>query len=164
MKFKLSEFLKNLVMTTATSLIVIVSMILIMRFLAKGLGPQEFGAYTLARRIISNIIPLAFLSVDVALVRYIAMAKDDLARRSYVASSLLLGGTALICLSIVTIVARKPFSYLMFHRHDYLNLYDASLFLLIGYSLFALTYAYWGGFRSFRSQTLASSVPWPFCR
>jgi len=52
---KLSAFLKNIVTTTITFLLTIISMIFIVRFLAKGMGPEEFGAYSLARRIISNI-------------------------------------------------------------------------------------------------------------
>ncbi|MCK4820603.1 hypothetical protein KA005_32865, partial [bacterium] len=95
---KLSPFLKNIVTTTITSFVSIISVIFIMRFLAQGLGPEEFGAYSLARRIIANIIPVATLLIDYALARYIATTKDSKLRGSYVVSSIILTGTVLVLL------------------------------------------------------------------
>jgi len=72
-KIKLSSFIKNIAATTVTSFLTMLSMIFIMRFLTKSLRPEEFGAYSLARRIISNMALLAILSIDKALARYIAL-------------------------------------------------------------------------------------------
>ena len=150
-KIKLSPFLKNIVTTTVTSLIAITSMIFIIRFLAKGLGPEEFGAYSLARRIISNIVPIATLSIEIALARYIAMTNKNKVQGSYVVSSLILVGTTLILLLIIVVSASKHLSYLIFHSTEYLNLYYASFFLLIGYSIFAITYAFFRGNQQFNA-------------
>ncbi|MCK4822606.1 oligosaccharide flippase family protein, partial [bacterium] len=136
---KLSAFLKNIVTTTITSFITIISMIFIIRFLAKGLGPEEFGAYSLARRIISSIAPLATLSLGIALARYIAMTNENKLRNSYIVTSIISVGTALILLLIIAVSASKHLSYLIFRSNEYLNLYYASFFFLSGYSIFLIT-------------------------
>lgn len=146
---KLSAFLKNIVTTTITSLITIISMIFIMRFLAKGMGPEEFGAYSLARRIISNIVPLATLSIGVALARYIAMTNKSKLQGAYIVSSIISAGTAVVLLLIIAVSASKYLSYLIFHSNEYLKLYYASFFLLGGYSIFVITYAFFRGMQRF---------------
>ena len=110
LNIRLSPFLKNVVITTAATLLTTVSMIFIIRFLAKGLGPEEFGAYSLARRIISNIAPLAILAMDVALSRYIAMTYERKLRSSYILSSIISTGTAIALLLAVTISSSKHLS------------------------------------------------------
>ena len=146
---KLSPFLKNIVTTTATSLVAIISMIFVMRFLARGLGPEEFGAYSLARRIISNIAPIATLSIEIALARYIAMTNENKLRGSYVVSSLISVGAVLTLLLIIIMTASKFLCDLMFHSNEYLNLYYASFFLLIGYGFFVIVYAFFRGTQQF---------------
>ena len=146
---KLSPFLKNIVTTTITSLLTIISIIFIMRFLAKGLGPEEFGAYSLARRIISNIIPIATLSIDIALARYIAMTNEKKLQGSYVVSSLISVGAVLTLLLIIAVSFSNPLSNLIFQSPKYLNLYLASFFLLVGYSIFVITYAFYRGVQKF---------------
>lgn len=146
---KLSPFLKNIVTTTITSFVSIISVIFVTRFLAQGLGPEEFGAYSLARRIIANIIPLATLLIDYALARYIATTKDSKLQGSYVVSSIILTGTALVLLLLIAVSASKQLSYLIFHSHEYLNLYYASLFLIGGYCIFIITYAFFRGMQKF---------------
>ncbi len=148
-RIKLSPFLKNIVATTITSFITIISMIFIIRFLAKGLGPEEFGAYSLARRIILNIVPLATLSVEIALARYIAMTKENKQQGSYFVSSIISIGAALVLLLIIAASASKHLSYLIFHSNEYLNLYYASFFFLSGYAIFLITYSFFRGMQKF---------------
>jgi O-antigen/teichoic acid export membrane protein len=140
-KIKLSPFLKNILMTTITSLITITSMIFIIRFLAKGFGPEEFGAYSLARRVISNSAPLVILSMDVALSRYIAMNDERRLQGSYIISSILLVAAAMFLFLIIATSASNYLSHLIFHSNEYLNLYYASLFLLGGYCICVITSA-----------------------
>ena len=140
-KIKLSPFLKNILMTTITSLITITSMIFIIRFLAKGFGPEEFGAYSLARRVISNSAPLVILSMDVALSRYIAMNDERRLQGSYIISSIILVAAAMFLLLIIATSASNYLSHLIFHSNEYLNLYYASLFLLGGYCICVITSA-----------------------
>lgn len=138
---KLSTFLRNIVITTITSFLTTISMIFIIRFLATGLGTEEFGAYSLARRIISNIAPIVILSMDVGLSRYIAMTQERMLRSSYIVSSIISTGIAIALLLTVAISASKQLTYLIFHSNEYLKLYYASLFLLCGYTIFIITYS-----------------------
>lgn len=120
-----------------------------MRFLAKGLGPGEFGAYSLARRIISNIIPIAALSLNISLARFIAMTERKDLRGSYVISSIISTGAAFFLLAIIAVSAGPQLSFLIFRSHEYLSLHYASLFLLAGYCIFTITYAYFRGMQKF---------------
>jgi len=149
LKIKLSSFLKNIASTTITSLLTIIAMIFITRLLAKGLGPEEFGAYSLARRIISNIVPLTTLSVDIALVRYIAMTKNRKQLGAYLVSSSISTGVASALILIIVISTSQQLSYLIFHSHEYLRLYYTSFFLVIGYSVFIIAYAFFRGMQKF---------------
>lgn len=151
---KLSPFLKNIVITTLTALLTTVSMVFIIRFLAKGLGPEEFGAYSLARRIISNIAPLIILSMDVALSRYIAMTYEKKLRSSYIVSSIISTGMAMALLFAIAISSSKHLSYLIFHSDKYLKLYYACLFLLGGYTIFIITYASLLGMQKIKKANL----------
>ena len=165
---KLSPFLKNVVITTITSLLTTISMIFIIRFLAKGLGPEEFGAYSLARRVISNIAPLVILSMDVALSRYIAMTYERKLRNSYILSSIISTGIAAALLFTIAISSSKHLSYLIFHSNGYLKLYYASLFLLSGYSIFIITYASLLGMQKIKKANLlqlclAAIIPLMIC-
>jgi len=125
------------------------AMIFVMRFLAKGLGPEEFGAYSLARRIISNLAPIALISMNIALARFIAMTSESRQQGSYIISSLILTVTSLAVLFLFAISASQKLSYLVFHSYDHLNLYYASFLLLAGYCIFIITYAYFRGVQNF---------------
>jgi O-antigen/teichoic acid export membrane protein len=124
-------------------------MIFIIRFLARGLGTEEFGAYSLARRIIANIVPFVVLSLDVALARYIAMTSDSKSQAAYIYSAVILTGAAFLLIIIIAVSASRQLSYLLFHSHEYLNLYYASFFLLGGYGILVITYAIFRGLQEF---------------
>jgi O-antigen/teichoic acid export membrane protein len=138
---KLSSFFKDIVVTTVTSIAGTISMIFVIKFLANGMGPEEFGAYSLARRVISNLAPLVILSMDVALTRYIAMTQDKRMQSSYIVASLIFSGMAILFLLIISIFFGRQLSTWIFQSHEYLNLYHASLFLLGGYTISVLTSA-----------------------
>jgi len=146
---KPSPFIKNIITTTITSFIAILATIFVTSFLARGLGPEEFGAYALARRIMANIIPIATLTIDLALARYIAMTTKNKLQSSYIVSSIISIGTALVLILIIAISASRPLSYLIFHSNEYLNLFYASFFLLGGYCIFIIAYAFYRGVQKF---------------
>ena len=139
--FHLSPFLKNILITTITSLLTILSMVFIIRFLSQGFGPVEFGAYALARRVISNSAPLAILSMDVTLSRYIAMNEEKRVRGSYIITAIILIAVALFLLTAIALYSRNHLSRLLFHSNEYLPLYYASLFFLSGYCICVITSA-----------------------
>ena len=105
-------------MTTITSLFTILSMIFTIRFLAKGFGPEEFGAYSLARRVISNSAPFVILSLDVTLPRYIAMDDKRRLEGSYIISAILLIAGALSLLIVIAMYGRNYICDLLFHSNE----------------------------------------------
>jgi O-antigen/teichoic acid export membrane protein len=143
--FKLSPFLKDIVLTTITSIAVIISVIFVTRFLAKGLGPDGFGAYCLARRIVSFIIPFSTLSIGVSLARYVAISVDEEKRNDYLFSSVpIVLGPALLIL-LIGCLGSKRLTILIFHDPNYLNLFYASLFMVVGFGFFTVLYSYYRG-------------------
>jgi len=116
MQIKLSPFFSDIVATTATSVITIVATVLVIRWLAQGLGPEEFGVYSLARRMVSTVIPLITLAMGVALTRFLGIHHGHRpAQSSY------FWGATLIAVSLTTIAVllRVPmserFSIWIFH-------------------------------------------------
>ena len=142
---KLSPFLKDIVLTTITSIVVIISMIFITRLLAKGLGPESFGAYCLARRMVSFIIPFSTLSMGVALTRYVAISTDDEKRNGYLVSTTVIVLCFSLILSVVGCLGGKSLTILIFHDPKYLMLFYSSLFMIMGFGFFTILYSYYRG-------------------
>jgi O-antigen/teichoic acid export membrane protein len=146
MKIKLSPFLSGIIATTATSVITILATVLVIRWLAQGLGPEEFGVYSLARRMVSMVIPLTTLAMGVALPRYLGMHHGHTpAQNSY------LWGAALIAVALTTMAVllsvpmSKRFSIWIFHDSKYVDLFFASLFMLFGFTVYTILYGYYRG-------------------
>ena len=142
---KLSPFLKDIVLTTITSIVVIISMIFVTRLLAKGLGPESFGAYCLARRMVSFIIPFSTLSMGVALTRYVAISTDDEKRNGYLVSTTVIVLCFSLILSVVGCLGGKSLTILIFHDPKYLMLFYSSLFMIMGFGFFTILYSYYRG-------------------
>ena len=144
-KFKLSPFLKDIVLTTVTSIVVIISMIFVTRFLAKGLGPDVFGAYSLARKIVSFIMPFSTIAMGVSLARYIAISVDDKQRNGYLVSSIFIVFSISFVLLLVGYLGDKSLTILIFHDPKYLILFYSSLFMVIGFGFYTILYSYYRG-------------------
>lgn len=141
-KIKLSPFLREIVLTTITSFSVVISMIFVTRFLAQGFGPEEFGAYSLARRVIAIIAPLVLLSMGVALRRYVAMSNGKRARGTYLISSLIATGTVLIIFLVIAGCVSSKLSRFIFQNKEYLGLYYSALFFIGCYCMWVITYSF----------------------
>ncbi|MBU0568978.1 lipopolysaccharide biosynthesis protein [bacterium] len=142
---RISPFLRDVVITTLTSMITILSMIIVTRLLAKGLGPEEFGAYSLARRMVSTLLPFATLTMGVALARYVGLYRNIPDRFFYLwgASIIAVGFSLLI--AIMGWVLQKPLAFWIFGKEGYAPLCNALFFMLVGTSLYAVLYAYYRG-------------------
>ena len=142
---KLSPFIKDVGLTAITSVVTILSIIIVMRVLAHGLGAEGFGAYSLARQFLSTIIPFSTLAMGVAIPRYIAISKDDHCRFSYLLNGLFL----VVILGFVTLITglifKNELTVLIFHNKVYSSLFVATLFMLVGYSLYSILYAFYRG-------------------
>jgi len=140
-----SPFIKDIAFTTITSIATTFSIIIVTRLLAQGLGPEGFGAYSLARRVLSTIIPFSTLSMGVAVARYIAISKDYTSRHSYLLSGLLLGVVPSCVVLIIGLIFTHKLTLLIFRSEAYLSLLIATLVLIIGYSFYSVLYAFYRG-------------------
>ena len=77
-RFSFSPFMKDMVITTITSVLTILCLILTVKIIANGVGANEFGAYSLVRRIISVIDPVATFAMGFALTRYTAISLKEI--------------------------------------------------------------------------------------
>lgn len=151
---KLSPFLKDIFLTSLTSVVSILSMIIMARLLAQGLGPELFGVYSLARRIVSNVVPLAGLSMGISLARYIALSRDRKQISEYLVSSLLIVMVATIIIILFFLCWGNTLTVLFFHNSRYLLLFYGVLLMLIGYGLFTILYAFYRGLQKMNYANL----------
>lgn len=132
-------------MTTLTSVMTLVAMMLTVRLLARGLGPQAFGSYSQARRILSTIEPVSTLMMAVAMTRYAAMARDGKARDQYFLAGLALCVVAGFFVVALAFFFREPLTVSLFTDYAYLHLFLATLFMTIGYSFYTGLYSLYRG-------------------
>ena len=144
-RIKFSPFLKDIGVTTLTSVATIVSLIFVTRFLARGLGPDEFGAYALTRRIVAFIVPFSTLTMGVSLARYTALSKDWKQREILLSVALSIVIIMAVILSAPWFLWGKYLTELIFHHNKYANLFYASLFMVAGYGIYAVLYAFYRG-------------------
>ncbi len=143
---RLSPFLRDVILTTVTSIVTMVCSVLVTRFLAMGLGPVEFGAYTLARRIVSTAIPFATLCMGVALPRYLGfLSSQGAAPPGYLtgAGAITTFFTALVI--AVLLGNRRMFAIWLFKDARYQPLIGAIAFMIIGIAFYQLVYANYRG-------------------
>ena len=131
---KPSPFIKVVAHTTITSLITVVSLILVTRLLAHGIGPEGFGAYLLARRIVTTIAPFSTLFLGVALARYISISKKD--KYYYLLCGLVLSVVPCLSVLIIGLLFTNELTNLVFHNQTYSSLFRATLFMILGYSCY----------------------------
>lgn len=138
--------MKDLFLTTLTSGFTIISAIVVISLLAQGLGPEDFGAYSLARRFVSLVVPLATLSMGIAIARYIALdIKNDGKIASYFFAGSIISITFSFLFALVCILFRDKFTLFLFHSEQWNNVFLASVFMVIGYTIYSNIYAYYRG-------------------
>lgn len=149
-----SPFIRDVGLTAVTSSLTILSILLAVRLLAQGLGTEQFGAYSLARQIFSTMMPFSTLAMGVALTRYIAMSRDKSPVNHYLFGGLFLVLTSGAILLITGFVLKDKLAVLIFHNKSYSLLFIATLFMLVGYSLYSVLYAFYRGMGKMRRANL----------
>ena len=125
------------------------------RLLAQGLGPEEFGAYSLTRRIINTIVPFSTLAMGIGLARYLGISRADPSKRSsYVlgAVGIALSLTLFVC--AVGLFMSPWLSYHIFQQEGYEPLFRALLFMLAGCSMYNILYSYYRGLGNMKLANL----------
>ena len=143
---RFSPFVSDIIITSVATVVDAVCNILLVRIIAKGLGPEEFGAFTLVRRTVATLLPFTSLSIGIGLARYIALytadgrSTDPLLPAAVMVSSIF---SLLFCLLLF------PFSGvlsdLIFNQERMEILFKLILFLLVGENLYDCLYSYYRG-------------------
>lgn len=146
MKVRISAFLKDIILTGITSIATILSMIIVTRLVAQGLGAEQFGAYSIARRVIASLVPFTTFAMGISLARTLGWHKSDTVKQSaYFLGALIvtLFFTLLIC--SLGLFAAPNLSAMIFNQTGYVPLFRALLFTLAGSGFFHLLYSYYRG-------------------
>ena len=151
---KPSPFLKDLILTQATAVCTVVVLIFVTRFLAQGLGPEKFGVYSLARRMLTAVVPFATLAMGVALTRYAALSGKGRAGFPFFLGGLILGvGPSLVIFAAGVIFSRQV-SAAVFGHERYRDVTMAAMFMVPGYALYTVLYSYYRGTDRMRRANL----------
>lgn len=142
---RISRFVRDLATTTATSVATIAALLLVTKILAARLGPEGFGAYMLARRMLAALDPVSTFSMAIALTRFAALADgEEQKRRVLLAGTLLaMGVGALFCAA--AFVASGPLARMLFTDARYAGLVTATGCMILAYSVFIVVYAWYRG-------------------
>ena len=144
-KWRFSPFLKDIALTTVTSIATALSVIITTRLLAQGLGPEEFGAYSLARRVVSTIIPLSTLMMSIAVTRYVGISRDESLQYSYFLNGLVIGIPISLIILIIGLLNSNYLTGLIYHSQAYVSLFVVTLFMLVGISFYTVLSAFYRG-------------------
>ncbi|MFB0562297.1 MAG: oligosaccharide flippase family protein [Candidatus Lokiarchaeia archaeon] len=145
MKFKLRPIFKDISLTFITQAIVLAGFFLIYRLIAKNLGPEGVGEYSLVKRVIGFLQPLLLLGLGVGIPRYIAMSQNKNQGGEYIK----VGGSIVATFAFIFLVFINLFKYnfskVFFGSTDYTNLVLPFSFFLAGLILYNLLYSYFRG-------------------
>lgn len=133
-------------MTSFATVVVAICQILLIRVIAKGLGPEELGVYTLVRRTVAVLLPFTSLSIGIGLTRYIALYRGEEKNiASILPAAVIL--SSIWCLMVVA--SLFPFSALLsklvFDNEGREIFFKLILFLLVGENFYVSLYGYYRG-------------------
>lgn len=144
-RFQPSPFLKDVFLTAITSALTVGSLVFSLRLIAQGLGSSEFGAYCLARQILSASIPFSTVGMSVALARCVAMAGSDRQRHDLLVSALLIVTAVMLALYGVTVTLKARITLLAFRESSYEPLLIGTVCLLGAYTYYSVLYGFHRG-------------------
>ena len=144
-KIRLSPFLRDLVTTGATSIITVVCLIVMTRWLATGLGPDGFGVYALSKRIVSYLLPVVTMGMSIAIARSLAVVQTPADRQRVLLGGLLLGIVPGVVVFMFGWVWSEPLAAWAFNGPGYQQVWMVVVFMLLTYSLYTMLYAVYRG-------------------
>lgn len=135
---RLLPFLHDVVGTGISSAITAISLVLVTAITARMLTTEDFGAFAFARQIAMTLVPLASLSLDLALTRYVALNPG---RAGYVYATVVLATGAATLFLIVGWINAVPLGLLLFDYPGADWIIRTMLLLVAGTTAFRLLYA-----------------------
>lgn len=142
---RVSPFMRDMLLTTLTSVATVLAFVAMTRLLANGLGPEGFGGYSIARRILSTVEPVSTLAMSIAITRYIAVAESPRQGEAYYLAGLALCVAPALVLAAAGCLFSRPLTTLFFLRADYRPVFIATLLMTVGYSIYIALYSRYRG-------------------
>ncbi len=142
---RVSPFLKDFFQTGFSSVVVMISYVCVFHLLAAGLTVDDFGAYLISRRFISTLFPVTTLCMGIAITRYISISNNEGDKDNILFCGFILAVAPCLVVYLFGILFKDEFSELLFQSASYSNVFSASLFFLLGYSIYSVLYAYYRG-------------------
>ena len=127
--------------------VTIASYLLAFKLIAVFSGTEGFGEYSLSRRTLSLLMPLAVLGTDVGIARYVAYAETEKSGKSpgFAAATLIVSAAGVAIVTIVLVVASSFWAGVFFGSSSYAGLILAIPALLAGGALHTTAYGYLRG-------------------
>lgn len=125
-----------------------VSMVACFKIAAELWGDQGFGEWALARRLLSCLLPLIVCGLDVAIPRYVAIAgrgRGGLGAAEIMSGALLFTAASVTVVVAAAVSTQREIGALFFGDARYASLVSPLCFLIPGYALHILAYAYLRG-------------------
>lgn len=143
---KFPKSLKDLLITGFVSVCLLVSLVIVTRLLAVGLGPDKFGEYSLARTIIKTITTFTTLGMTVAIPRYLAFYEGQQKKQN----AYILYGCGLVLFFTIIIIffsllLPETVGFLFFHKTQSDYLLYGTMILLLGHTIHMLNYGIYRG-------------------
>jgi O-antigen/teichoic acid export membrane protein len=150
----------NYITTFLAEGIVIGSYLLAFKLVAAYAGTEGFGEYSLSRRTLSLLAPLAILGADLGLARYVSYAEAEKSGRSasFATATLIVFVAAIGTVSVVLLVASSFWSQVFFGSPAYTNLILALPPLLAGASLHSIAYSYMRGLNRIQEANVLMAI------
>lgn len=143
---RFSPFIKDIFITSCTSVVVSICNILLVRVISGGVGPEGLGVYTLVRRTALVLLPFTSLSISIGLARYVGLYTGE--KRNI--ATIFLAAVIISSICGLTVCAILfPFSALLsklvFNHEGKEIFFILILFMLIGENLYICLYSYYRG-------------------
>lgn len=150
----------NYVTTFLAEGLVIGSYLLTFRLVAVFTGTEGFGEYSLSRRTLSLLLPLAVLGVEVGIARYVSYAEAEKSDKSpgYAAAGLLLLAAGVAAVSAVLLVATSFWGQLFFGSARYADLVLALPPLMAGSGLHVIAHGYLRGLNRIQAANVLMGI------
>lgn len=140
--------------------LVIGSYLLAFRLIATYSGTEGFGEYSLSRRTLSLLLPLAVLGADLGVTRYVAYAEGEESAKSsrYAAASLIILAAGVGILSVVLLAATAFWGQVFFGSTNYASLIFAFPPLLAGSGLYSVAFGYLRGLNRVQAANVLMAI------
>jgi O-antigen/teichoic acid export membrane protein len=135
----------DLAVTTGGTLLTTAAQMVFMRVIAENLGPEEFGAHALARRVVSTLLPAVTLGTGVGIPRFLGGSRTTAERDAFLLAGLALGVGPAVVLAALALPATRELATLLIRRPGYETLVLATLALTLGQAIFAVLYGLYRG-------------------